>query len=88
MQSSKGETPDVIVQTLWNAIFSGTRLKRVGAGEDQRTFILKAILWGSQESKVIDAETGEIFRFPWTELEFVDTIEANLPGWPSAPKTL
>jgi hypothetical protein len=88
MQSSKGETPDAIVQALWNAIFSGTRLKHVGPVEDKRVFILKSIIWSRQESKVIDTETGEVSRFPWTELEFVDPIEANLPGWPSAPKTL
>ncbi len=72
------------VQALWNAIFSGTKLRHVTAN-DPRVFVLKAILWGRQESKVVDVDTGEILRFPWTELEFLDPAESNLPGWLQAP---
>jgi len=86
MHSKKPESEETLVHALWNAIFRGTRLKHVGAGEDPRIFVLKAILWRSQESKVIDVDTGEIFRFPWTELEFLDPVESNIPGFPLAPK--
>jgi hypothetical protein len=86
MQSSKGETPDTIIQTLWNAIFAGTRLKHVGPVKDPRVFVLKSIIWGNQETKVIDVDTGEVFRFPWTELEFLDPVESNIPGFPPVPK--
>ena len=88
MRSSRADSSDTLVHALWNTIFSGTRLKHIGPVEDKRVFVLKSIIWGKQESKVIDTETGEVSRFPWTELEFVDPIEANLPGWPTAPKTL
>jgi len=88
MDDSQGHKKDTLVQSLWNAIFRGTKLRHVGAGKDPRIFVLKSIIWGRQESKVIDTETGEIFRFPWTELEFVDPVDGNLPGWPPAPKSL
>jgi hypothetical protein len=70
-------------QALWNAIFAGTRLRHLDAN-DARVFVLTAILWGRQESKVIDVNTGEVFRFPWNELEFLDPVESNLPGFPEA----
>ena len=73
-----------VIQSLWNAIFSGTRLRHVGAN-DPRVFILNAILWSQQESKVIDVDTGEILRFPWTELEFIDPVESNIAEFPPAP---
>jgi hypothetical protein len=87
MRNNKPDSEETLVHALWNAIFSGTRLKRVG-DEDRRTFILKAILWQSQESKVVDVNTCEVFRFPWTELEFLDPPDGNLPGLPLASKNL
>jgi hypothetical protein len=85
MHSDKPDSPDTLVQALWNAIFTGTRLKHVGAGKDPRIFVLRSILWGSQETKVVDTATGENFRFPWSELEFIDPVESNIPGWPPPP---
>ncbi len=77
-----------LVQALWTAIFSGTMLRHIGAVKDPRIFVLKSILWGKQETKVIDTETGQVFRFPWDELEFLDPVEGNLPGFPPTPATL
>jgi hypothetical protein len=85
MLTNNDDSHDTPVQALWNAIYAGTRLRHVGKS-DPRIFILKAILWARQETKVVDVETGEIFRFPWTELEFMDHVEGNLPGFPSATK--
>ena len=79
---------DALVQALWSAIFRGTRLRHVGAEEDSRVFVLRSILWGRQESKVVDVNTGEVFRFPWTALEFLDPVEGHLPGMPPAPSNL
>ena len=87
MDHCQDHEKDTLVQSLWNAIFAGTRLRHVAAN-DPRVFILKSIVWGRQESKVIDTETGEVSRFPWTELEFLDPVEGNLPGLPPAPGTL
>ena len=64
------------------AIFQGARLQHVGACDDPRVFILKSILWDRQESKVLDTTTGEVFTLPWTELEFLDPVDVNLPGVP------
>ncbi len=86
MRNHKIEPPDALVQALWAAIFQGARLKHVGACDDPRVFILKSILWDRQESKVLDTTTGEVFRFPWTELEFLDPVDVNLPGVPPAPR--
>ena len=72
-------------QALWNAIFSGTKIRHVGPTEDPRVFVLRSILWGRRESKVTDVATGEIYRFPWHELEFVDPVETNCSGFPPAP---
>ncbi len=69
---------DSLVQSLWTAIFRGTRLRHVG-DNDPRAFILKAILWGREVCRVINVDTGEVSLFPWTELEFLDEIETNLP---------
>ena len=88
MHSSINNSHDTLVQSLWAAIFRGPRLRHVSAVKDSRVFVLKSIVWGKQESKVIDTETGEVFRFPWEELEFLDPIEGNLPGLPPAPATL
>jgi hypothetical protein len=85
MHNQKRSDNGILVQSLWSAIFHGTRLRHI-CDDDQRVFLLKTINWRKQETKVVDAATGEIFRFPWNELEFVDDIEANLPGWPPAPK--
>ncbi len=85
MKSHPSPDQDPVVQSLWSAIFQGTRLRHVGAN-DPRVFILKTILWGRQETKVMDVATGEVFRIPWDQLEFVDSIDSNLPGWPPAPK--
>ena len=87
MHSIKPDPSDTLVQALWNAIFSGTRLRHATC-DDQRVFVLKSIVWDRQESKVIDTETGEIFRFPWDQLEFLDPIDGNLPGMPPARATL
>ena len=87
MVSHETQEADTLVQQLWSAIFRGTRLRHV-VDNDPRVFILKSIVWGRQETKVIDIATGDIFRFPWNELEFLDPIEGNLPGMPPAPKTL
>lgn len=85
MRNPKPSDNDILVQSLWSAIFQGTRLRHI-RDDEQRVFLLKTINWRKHETKVVDAATGEIFRFPWNELEFVDAIEANLPGWPPAPK--
>jgi len=77
---------DTLVQSLWNAIFAGTRLQHV-TDEDQRVFVLRSVIRRRQESKVIDTETGEVFRFPWTRPEFIDPIEGIIPGWPLPPET-
>ena len=87
MDNPQKQEKDTLVQSLWNALFAGTRLRRVTAN-DPRVFVLKSIVWDRQESKVIDTETGEIFRFPWDQLEFLDPIDGNLPGMPPAPATL
>jgi hypothetical protein len=79
------EPSDHLIQSLWSAIFRGTRLRNI-AVNDQREFVLKSVVWSRQRSKVVDIETGEVFEFPWTELEFLDPIVANLPGMPAAPK--
>jgi hypothetical protein len=84
--SDKQESPDAITQALWSAIFRGTRLRRIRQ-DDPRIFILRSINWGRQQSKVQDVETGQVFIFPWTELEFVDPVESNLPEWAKAPAT-
>ncbi len=76
---------DTLVQALWSAIFAGTRLRRVAAN-DPRVFVLKSINWAGQNSKVIDITTGEVFRFPWNDLEFLDPVDVNLPGVPPAPR--
>ncbi len=88
MDDHNHNSHDTLVQSLWTAIFRGTRLRHVGTVKDPRVFALKSIIWGRQESKVIDTETGEVFRFPWHELEFLDPVDGNLPGWPPAPKTV
>ena len=87
MDDHQTHEKDTLVQSLWTAILRGTRLRHATAN-DSRVFVLRSINWGRQESKVIDTETGEVLRFPWTELEFLDPIEGNLPGLPPAPKTL
>jgi len=87
MHNSRDDSDDTFVQLLWTAIFRGTRLRLV-TGNDPRVFVLKSVIWGRQESKVIDVDTGEVYRFPWDELEFLDPIEGNLPGLPPAPPTL
>jgi hypothetical protein len=87
MDNRQEHEKDTLAQSLWNAIFAGTRLRHVSAN-DSRVFELKSILWSRQESRVIDTETGEVFRFPWTELEFLDLVEGNLPELPPAPKIL
>ncbi len=76
---------DTLVQALWGAIFAGTRLRRVVAN-DPRVFVLKSINWAGQNSTVIDTTTGEVFRFPWNDLEFLDPVDVNLPGVPPAPR--
>ncbi len=75
---------DAVICSLWNAIFAGTRIRHVG--DDRREYVLRSIIWGQQERKVVDVETGEVFRFPWTELDFIDPVEGNLPEWPPAPE--
>jgi hypothetical protein len=87
MDNRQEHDKDTPLQSLWNAIFAGTRLRHV-AGNDSRIFVLKSIVWDRQESKVTDVATGEVFRFPWDQLEFLDPVESNLPGMPPAPKTL
>lgn len=87
MEHSSARDKDGLVHSLWNAIFAGTRLRHV-AVNDHRVFVLKSINWARQESKVIDTATGEVFRFPWDQLEFLDPVNGNLPGLPAAPKTL
>jgi len=57
-------------------------LKNVGPVQDARVFVFKSIIWGTQETKVIDADTGEVL------LELVERIEGNLPGIPPVPKNL
>lgn len=85
MDDRQHREKDTLVQSLWNAMFAGTKLRRVAAN-DPRVFVLKSIVWDRQESRVIDTQTGEIFRFPWDQLEFIDPVEGNLPGMPPAPK--
>ena len=87
MKSSKIDSHDPLIQSLWTAIFRGTRLRHVAAN-DSREFVLRSIIWSRQESKVIVTETGDVFLFPWTELEFLDPVESNIPGMPPAPKYL
>lgn len=87
MHNSRDDSDDTLVQLLWTAIFRGTKLRLV-TGTDHRVFVLKSVIWGRQESKVIDVDTGEVYRFPWDELEFLDPFEGNLPGLPAAPATL
>ena len=82
MDNHQHHDQGTLVQSLWNAIFAGTRLRHIG--DDQREFVLKSINWHRQESKVVDTETGQVLRLPWTELEFLDPIESNLPGCPRA----
>jgi len=86
MDDGQHREKDTLVQSLWNAIFRGTKLRYVGAGKDPRIFVLKSINWARQESRVIDVESGEVFRFPWTELEFLDPVDGNIPGMPPVPK--
>lgn len=87
MDDHQKHEKDTLVQSLWTAIFRGTRLRHIRE-DDPRVFVLKSVIWGRQESKVIDVETGEVFRMPWDQLEFLDPVEGNLPGLPQAPKTL
>jgi hypothetical protein len=87
MDNRQEHEKESLTKSLWNAIFAGTRLRHVSAN-DQRVFVLKSIVWDRQESKVIDTATGEVFRFPWDQLEFLDPVNGNLPGLPAAPKTL
>jgi hypothetical protein len=88
MDNHQRQEHDTLVQSLWTTIFQGTRLRHVGTDKDPRIFVLKSIDWRRQESKVTDVDTGETSRFPWNELEFIDPIEGNLPGWLRGPKTL
>ena len=83
MDNNQDHDRDTVVRSLWNAIFSGTRLRHIGDG--QREYVLRSIIWDRQESKVVDTETGQVLRFPWAELEFLEPVAENLPGWP-APK--
>jgi hypothetical protein len=85
MDQCHDKDKDDLVHSLWNAIFAGTRLRHVAAN-DPRVFVLKSIVWNRQESEVIDVDTGQVFRFPWDELEFLDPGESNLPSMPPAPK--
>jgi hypothetical protein len=87
MNDDKENQQEGLVQELWSAIFSGTRLRHIGSN-DSRVFVLKSIVWGQQESKVVDIQTGKIFRFPWAELEFLDPIDVGLPGIPAAPTNI
>ena len=80
MDNHQPRNHDSLVQSLWNAIFAGTRLRHIG--DDQREYVLKSINWHRQESKVVDTETGQVLRLPRTELEFFEPIESNLPGFP------
>lgn len=73
-----------IIQALWTAILRGTRLRHI-RGNDPRIFVLRSINWARQETKVIDTANGEVCRFPWKELEFVDPVAAKVPGWPAPP---
>ena len=85
MDNDQPRDSDTLAQLLWNAIFSGTRLRRVGTN-DQRVFLLRSILWDSQASRVIDMETGQVSVLPWTKLEFLDPVDVNLPGGSLSPE--
>ena len=61
MQSSKGETPDMIIQTLWNAIFAGTRLKHVGPVKTQ-DICLENYTFGAVKKQ--KSSTWKRVRFP------------------------
>ena len=87
MHHSKDDSQGTPVQAVWVALFRGMKLTHV-AEDDSRVFLLQSINWGTHSTEVIDAETGETFVFPWNDLEFVEPIESNIPGYPPASKKL
>ncbi len=86
MHHSKDDSRGTPVQAVWVALFRGMKLTHV-AEDDSRVFLLQSINWGTHSTEVVDAVTGETLIFPWNDLEFLEPIESNLPGFPSSPKT-
>ncbi len=85
MHINKDDSQGTPVQAVWVALFRGMKLTHV-AEDDSRVFLLQSINWGTHSTEVIDADTGETLIFAWNDLEFVEPIESNLPGFPPAPK--
>lgn len=69
-----------LMRLVWTAMLRQSRLRHVGDGEDPRVFILRSINWRTQDCKVSDVATGEVFRYPWRELEFLHSVKGNIPG--------
>jgi hypothetical protein len=80
MNDKQHPDPARLLRLVWTAMLRQFRLRHVGCGEDSRVFVFRSINWRTQDCKVSDVATGEVFRYPWRELEFLHSVKGDIPG--------